>query len=287
MQHEADLSAHASYLDTPYLDSEIDDLTDYLHRLYSGAFTEEAIRAHLANYVGYSFAGYVVQVLLARLPANAKVLDIGCGFGSTVVAGREAGFDVTGVEIAPFEVEFARRRLERVRPQDDPEAVFIMGDATKLDVPQNSLDAVAFWNVLEHIESCDDMLETAFQILRPGGMVLIECPNYAAKRLEAHYHVPWKPELRHDRKKAAEYLRSLGRDSRYFETSVFCRTNWEVLGSLRRRGFELQELGTGLSMALRPGNLANMMRYWPRFVDFYNPGRPSVILSARKPVGST
>tara|TARA_R110002020_G_scaffold3766_10_gene16578 strand:+ start:5213 stop:6064 length:852 start_codon:yes stop_codon:yes gene_type:complete len=280
------VTAEYNYRDVPYLNSEIEGLSDYLHQLYAGAFTEEAIRAHLANYVGYSFADYVVQVLRARLPVNAKVLDIGCGFGSTVVAGREAGFDVVGVEIAPFEVDFARRRLARVRPQDDPDTVFMLGDATKLAMPAASVDAIAFWNVLEHIESCDYMLDTAWRLLRPGGIVMVECPNYAAERLEAHYHVPWTPELRFDRAKAAAYLRAMGRDSRYFETSIFCRTNREVLGSLSRVGFQLEELGTGISMELRPGNLPTILRYWRRVLDFYSPGRPSVILSARKPLGA-
>src|SRR3546814_4115082 len=64
------------------------------------------------------------------------------------------------------------------------------------------------------------------------------CALPISDRLEAHYHVPWRAELRHDRDKAAEYLRSLGRDSRYFENSIFCRTNREILGILKRIGFE-------------------------------------------------
>src|SRR3546814_4939986 len=77
------------------------------------------------------------------------------------ITARAAGLDAFGVEIADFEVDFARQRLARVRPGDDPQDVFRLGDATKLDLPPASLDAVAFWNVLEHIESCDAMLEAA------------------------------------------------------------------------------------------------------------------------------
>jgi 2-polyprenyl-3-methyl-5-hydroxy-6-metoxy-1,4-benzoquinol methylase len=267
----------------PYLDSEVDGLVEYLHRLYAGVFTEEAIRAHLENHVGYAFAEYTRAVLVARLAPGARVLDVGCGFGSTVITARAAGLDAFGVEVAAFEVDFARQRLARVRPQDDPQDVFRLGDATKLNLPPASLDAVAFWNVLEHIENCDAMLEAAWRFLRPGGIAFAICPNYAADRLEAHYHVPWRAELRHDRDKAAAYLRSLGRDSRYFESSIFCRTNREVLGILKRIGFEPQEIGTGLSMAMRPGNLPTMLRYPRRFLDFHDPARESVVLSALKP----
>lgn len=280
------MAAGQDYRKSPYLDGEIDDLVDYLHRLYVGVFTEESIRVHLVNHVGYAFADYTRGILAQRLQPGARVLDIGCGFGSTVIAAREAGFQAFGLEIAPFEVAFARRRLARVRPGDAPDSVFILGDATRLALADNSVDAVAFWNVLEHIEHCDAMLEAAWRFLRPGGIALIVCPNYAADRLEAHYHVPWRADLRHDRHKAADYLRSLGRDPRYFETSIFCRTNREILEILRRIGFEPQDIGTGQSMALRLRNLPAMLRRPGRFVEFHKPTRDSIILSARKPAGS-
>src|SRR3546814_12609193 len=89
------------------------------------------------------------------------------------ITARAAGLDAFGVEIADFEVDFARQRLARVRPGDDPQDVFRLGDATKLDLPPASLDAVAFWNVLAHIESCDAMLEAAWRFLRPGGLAFV------------------------------------------------------------------------------------------------------------------
>lgn len=267
----------------PYLSSEVDEVVAYLHGLYSGAFTEESIRNHFDNYVGFAYASYTTAVVRAHLPAGAKLLDIGCGFGSTVIAARNAGIDAAGVEIAPFEVDFARRRLARMRPQDDPQAVFRLGDATRLDQPDGSLDAVAFWNVLEHIEDCEAMLRAAWRMLKPGGRAYIECPNYAARRLEAHYHVPWDPELRHDRAKAADYLRSQGRDPTYFLTSIFCRTNEEVLGVLKRIGFEPLDHSDEASMAISARNIVAMLRNPRRFLRFHNPGRQSITLVARKP----
>jgi 2-polyprenyl-3-methyl-5-hydroxy-6-metoxy-1,4-benzoquinol methylase len=273
-------------IDAPaYLQSEVDEVVAYLHGLYSGAFTEESIRQHFGNYVGFAYAEYTTAVVTAHLPAGAKLLDIGCGFGSTVIAARNAGIDASGVEIASFEVEFAQRRLARMRPQDDPQAVFKLGDATRLDQADGSLDAVAFWNVLEHIEDCGSMLRAAWRMLKPGGRAYIECPNYAAQRLEAHYHVPWNPELRHDRAKAADYLRSQGRDPTYFLTSIFCRTNAEVLGLLKDIGFEPLDVSNEASMALTARNFFAMLRHPGRFRKFHNPGRESITLVARKPAG--
>ena len=74
-----------------------------------------------------------------RLADNARVLDIGSGLA------REAGLDAFGVEISEFEVEFARRRLQLIRPQDKPEDIYWVGDARLLDIEPESVDAVTLW----------------------------------------------------------------------------------------------------------------------------------------------
>lgn len=270
----------------PYEPGEADELVAYLHRLYANVFTPDAIRAHLDNHAGFAFAGYTRDLLAPRVPKGARILDFGCGFGSAVLVAREHGYDALGIELASFEVEFARRRLKRIRPQDDPDEIFMLADATKIDLPAASFDVVSFWNVLEHIENCRDMLASAWRLLKPGAIAYIICPNYAAERDEAHYHIPWKPELRHDRTKAAAYIRSQGRDSTYFETSIFCRTNREILGVLDQLGFEPLDIVTLQSRALRLRNLPALLRQPRAFLDFHSSTRPSVVLAARKPVGT-
>src|SRR5262245_66517307 len=116
----------------PYEPHEECELLDYLTSLYRNVFTEEAIRAHLVNHVGYPVAEYGLGSVKPLLAPGARILDVGAGFGSFVLLARDAGFAATGVEIAPFEVEFARQRLARIRPQDDPQTVYQVADATKL-----------------------------------------------------------------------------------------------------------------------------------------------------------
>ncbi|WP_337996695.1 class I SAM-dependent methyltransferase [Oleispirillum naphthae] len=261
-----------------------DALTAYLSQIYAGAFTPEAIRAHLENHIGLAFAGYTTQVIAPRLPPGARVLDIGSGFGSCVLAAREAGFDAFGIEIARFEVDFARNRLRQLRPQDEPEKVYLCGDARTLDLAPASLDAVTLWNVIEHIDDWDTVMDAAARFLKPGGLVFVICPNYMAWRDEAHYHVPWKPAFLLPRNKASAYLRSLGRDPSYFETSIFYRSNWEVLAKLRQLGFEALELGALHSRRIALSRIPAMLRHPLKHLDFYNPFRRSVELAARKPV---
>lgn len=268
---------------SPYEPHEEHELLGYLTSQYRNVFTTEAIHAHLNNHVGYPAAEYGLGVVAQVLREGARILDVGAGFGSFVLLAREAGFDAFGAEIAKFEVDFARRRLARLRPQDDPERVYQQADATRLSLSPNSIDAVTLWNVLEHVDDLASLMQTTAMALKPGGYIFIVCPNYAAERLEAHYHVPWKPELQHDRGAAAAYLRSLGRDSSFFETSVFCRTNEEVLGLLRRLGFELFDLDGFAPMSLSLKNLPRIVSRWRQFRAFHDPQRPSVVVGGRKP----
>jgi SAM-dependent methyltransferase len=254
----------------------------YLDGLYAGVFTDAAIEAHLDNHVGFAASDYSLAVMAPHVKPGSRLLDVGAGFGSCVLAARERGIDAQGIETSSFEVEFARRRLRIVRPQDDAEEVYRLGSFLEFSAPGESFDVVTFWNVLEHIEDLSKTLCVAWHILRTGGLVYVVCPNYFAWRLEAHYHVPWKPNPLLPKEKAVAYLKSLGRDPTFFQTSIFRRTNWEVLGTLRRLGFEPRDIGTLRSMALSARNLPSLLRRPSRALQFYNPFRHSVVLSASK-----
>ena len=270
-----------------YKPQEEKQILTHLTRLYRNVFTEDAIRAHLENHVGFPAADYGVAVVTPLLEPGARILDVGAGFGSFVLRAREHGFDAAGVEVAPFDVEFARRRLDRVRPHDDPEAVYRLGDATKLVPAGAELDAITFWNVLEHVEDLQSLIAFTARALRPGGYIFIVCPNYAARRDEAHYHVPWLPELRHDRAAAARYIASLGRDPTFLENSIFFRTNREVIGLLRKYRFDLFDIEGLTPMSFTWSNLANLFRHRRQVRTFYDPGRPSVLVAGRKRGGTT
>ena len=261
---------------------ERNEILAYLRSLYAGVFTDAAIEAHLENHVGFAAAQYATAVTEPRLGPGSRLLDVGSGFGSCVLAAREHGMDAMGVEPAGFEVEFARRRLSHVRPKDDPKQVYRLGSFFDYEAREGSFDAVTFWNVLEHIEDLPGALSKASRLLRKEGLIFIVCPNYSAWRLEAHYHVPWKPNFLLPKEKAVAYLRSLGRDPTFFETSIFRRTSWEVLGALRRLGFVPRDIGTLKSMRLSLSNVPAMLLRPMHFAKFYNPFCPSVVMAASK-----
>ena len=258
---------------------EWEELRAYLSARYAGVFSSEAIEAHIRDYVGFTFPDNIIGMVLATAPEGARVLDIGSGFGGFVLRARDLGMDARGVEIAEREVKFARRRLARLRPDDDPEDVYRQGDARGLDVPPGSQDVVTAWNVLEHMHEYESVLVGAFDMLRPGGALYIVCPNYAAFRQEAHYHVPWYPLM--PRALASKRLRKLGRDPTYFENEIFYRTNVGVIRTLSRIGFEPYSLDNARSMQL---TLSNILRRPFDVLRFHNPFRESVLVVGRKAI---
>ncbi len=212
-------------------------LRSYLSVRYAGVFDNESLENHIRDYVGFGFADQVAPLLANQIRLGGNVLDIGAGFGSFVLAARRLGLDAVGIEIAEFEVEYARRRLRREKPSDDPQSVYLLGDGLALPFETNTFDAVTLWNILEHVEDEKRLLSEARRVLKPGGIIYIICPNYASLRREAHYQVFWPPLL--PRRIASCYLKFFGKNPKFFENSIFYRTNLGVLRTLSHLGMEV------------------------------------------------
>jgi SAM-dependent methyltransferase len=102
-----------------------------------------------------------------RLPWPGQILDIGCGCG--IPAARHlaaAGHQVTGVDISDIQIERARQLV--------PAATFIRADATELDFPPGSFDAVICLYALIHmpLDRQPHLLHDIARWLRPGGWLL-------------------------------------------------------------------------------------------------------------------
>ncbi len=108
---------------------------------------------------------------LATLRKAAPVLDLGCGRGELLLLLREAGVEASGVEVDPALARAARRRGLDV----------VEGGA--LEVLRSHSDerwgAVTAVHLLEHLETGAllRLLSEVRRVLRPGGLLLVECPN--------------------------------------------------------------------------------------------------------------
>ncbi|GAB3178243.1 methyltransferase family protein [Micromonospora palomenae] len=105
--------------------------------------------------------------LRRRLPAAATILDLGCGCGVPVARFlANAGHHVTGVDISNVQIERARRLV--------PTGTFLRADATRLELPPMSIDAVVCLYALIHMPLADQppLIDRIATWLRPGGWLL-------------------------------------------------------------------------------------------------------------------
>jgi SAM-dependent methyltransferase len=98
------------------------------------------------------------------------MLEIGCGIGGVIAELRHiSNLSLTASEVYVQGLQYARSRF--------PDVDFIQLDAA--DMPfRDEFDVVGAFDVLEHIQADDRVIEGVHQALRPGGVFVVTVPQY-------------------------------------------------------------------------------------------------------------
>jgi cyclopropane fatty-acyl-phospholipid synthase-like methyltransferase len=106
------------------------------------------------------------EQLTMRVPAGARILELGCGAGVPDAKRLAERFDVTGVDISREQIARARANV--------PEADFMQADFTDLELEPASFDAVAAFYVLNHVprDLLASLVARVHSWLVPGGYFL-------------------------------------------------------------------------------------------------------------------
>lgn len=112
---------------------------------------------------------------LHQVPLEARIIDAGCGQGHLLAALNRVGYkNLTGLDISPQMIEFARRLLPS-------EVKLTQADICEfLAVAQpESYDVVFFHDVLEHLPREDtlNVLKGLHRIMCAGGLLSVRVPN--------------------------------------------------------------------------------------------------------------
>lgn len=137
---------------------------------------------------------------IVRPPAQAQILEIGCGTGHNLEMLSRFG-RVTATELDPDARALASERLGRaVEPVALPDLS---------DFPERSFDIVALLDVLEHVQADRSALEAIWTRLKPGGQLIVTVPAnpwmWSAHDV-AHHHY---------RRYRKAQLKRLARDAQY------------------------------------------------------------------------
>jgi len=107
-----------------------------------------------------------VERLLGLIAEGSDVLELGCGGGSLATQRLADRHRLLGIDISPRQIERARERV--------PDATFRCADATGLDLPEASFDAIVSLYMLGHVPRAEQatLLGSTASWLRGGGYLL-------------------------------------------------------------------------------------------------------------------
>ena len=180
---------------------------------------------------GYKSGYNVINPYLKQYP-DAKILEIGAGYGFSLCYLRKLGFNAEGIEPGNsfgFEGVYDRA-IALLEANGISEARQILHPNTGEALPfeKDSFDIVYSIAVLEHVKDIKKCLEEAFRVVRPGGVICMTVPNYNSF-YEGHYDILWLPYLLKSKRIAKWYVRTLfGRrdwfiDELHFTTPEYFR----------------------------------------------------------------
>jgi ubiquinone/menaquinone biosynthesis C-methylase UbiE len=110
-----------------------------------------------------------IKLLFNLLKVSERILDLGCGDGSRLSLLSKSG---TGVDISSKAISLAKTKF--------PKLNFVVGNLEKLSFKKDSFDLVYSAYVFEHVRHPEKVINEAKRVLRPGGNMVIICPNYGA-----------------------------------------------------------------------------------------------------------
>ncbi|MFC4357955.1 class I SAM-dependent methyltransferase [Halobium salinum] len=107
--------------------------------------------------------------LLAELPSDPVVLDVGCGDGARTLANLPPGS--VGLDLSRRGLSLARERV--------PEARLLQGEMTTMPLAADAVDAVTAYHAVFHVPRADHPAVYAefARVLRPDGRLLMTLPS--------------------------------------------------------------------------------------------------------------
>jgi 2-polyprenyl-3-methyl-5-hydroxy-6-metoxy-1,4-benzoquinol methylase len=135
-------------------------------------YTDMVDNLYLKEEKGRRESARSILHVLKRMNKSGRLLDIGCSAGFLIDEAKNFGWDVYGVDLSYWAVDFAKhkRGLQNVT----------QGTLTEVRYPDNFFDVVIMKDVIEHLINPKSELKEIYRILKPGGIICVNTPNIAS-----------------------------------------------------------------------------------------------------------
>ena len=118
-----------------------------------------------------------------QLTSGKRVLDIACGSGyGTALLAQNAKY-VFGVDLDASAIEYADKNYAGQNIK------FTLGSATKIPLPDASVETVVSFETIEHVEEYQEFLAEIRRVLTPDGLLILSTPNDIAFPESNVFHV--------------------------------------------------------------------------------------------------
>lgn len=144
---------------------------DSLQFIYQEKDIEQSIALYERIATERTLASYDTRLAaLERVAARkGRLLDFGCAAGYFVQRAQVLGWDAYGLDFGNWvEVAAARRHVKNVKSSTLSSANF----------ESSSFDVIHSAQVFEHLVDPSEVLDQLVDLLKPGGIIYIDVPNY-------------------------------------------------------------------------------------------------------------
>lgn len=172
--------------------------------------------------------------------APKDILDLGASAGGLSLALCAQYADAKVYALEPETEAFQTLSAMQKATAMDRLQVF-HGAGEKLPLPDASVDLIVCHTVLEHVRDPRQVVAEMFRVLRPGGMVHLELPNYIWP-VEPHLHTFFIPFAGKGVMKFLGRLQGLSAAEAKFMDHLQLVTKFSLEKMMRRQGFAFYNL---------------------------------------------
>lgn len=108
-----------------------------------------------------------LQVTRGYFDAETKVLEFGCGTGSTAIAHSPYVKHIHAIDISPNMIAIAKEKAEA---EDINNVTFETSTIEAFQGTDSSFDAILGLNILHLLENEDEVIAKVYKLLKPGGV---------------------------------------------------------------------------------------------------------------------